>query len=76
MFAAITTDNGIFYFALILAIVGVCVKMYMVVFRTDDWVKLQKHEEEIKQQRAARATKLASGGIKAVGILAKMFGKK
>ena len=76
MFAAAGSDTGIFYFVLFLAIVGVIVKIYMVVFRTDDWMKLQQHEEEIKRQRAERATRIAGGSIKAVGILTKLFGRK
>ena len=71
-------DKAIFGLAILLVIVGVAAKIYlayMAMFRTDVWIKIQKHEEEMKQQRAERLKKLGAGGVKAAGIIAKLFGK-
>ena len=69
-------DTAIFCFAAFLFILGIFIKVFMPLFRTDDWIKIQKHEEEMKQQRDERMKKMATGGIKAVGILARLIGRK
>ena len=66
-------DTAIFGFAAFLVVLGIFIKVFMPLFRTDDWIKIQKHEEEVKQQRDERMKKMATGGIKAVGILARHY---
>ena len=62
MFAA-TEASGteLFYFILLIAVVGVCVKMYLLVFRPEVWDMHQRREEEAKQRRAERLGKAAKG---------------
>jgi hypothetical protein len=70
LFAVSTAGEVLFWggFA-IAAIVGVGWKMYMATCRTDDYLRLQKAEEEAREKRNARI-RAAAGTI--AGVIGKL----
>ncbi len=50
--------------------------LYMMTFRTDDWLRLVKDEQERKAKRDEQIGKAARGAAKGAFILAKLLGKR
>jgi formate hydrogenlyase subunit 3/multisubunit Na+/H+ antiporter MnhD subunit len=67
-----TADNLIIVALVLMVVVGVGWKMYMATFRTEDYLKLERHNEEAKERRAARLEK--AGGF--VSTMIQLFWKK
>ncbi len=75
MFAAADNPmmNPIVVLAIIAAILGVCVKMYMLVFRNKEWMEYEKQQELLKQQRDER---LGKAGDRLASFTKSLFEKK
>ena len=62
IFAALVEGNGSVVFLWILGI-SVLWMFYMITFRTDDWLRLLKDEQERKANRQERMGKVAKGAF-------------
>ena len=49
------------FLAVVVIVVGIAWWFYMMTFRTDDWLRLVKDEQERKAKRDERAAKVVKG---------------